>query len=106
VERIHLKKNQRIRDLSQALAGLPSATAVACFLEDLCTPSELTSMADRWHVVGLLEQRIPYRKINELTGVSTATITRVARCLSNGTGGYRQSLLKRAKEAANDNPKE
>lgn len=45
-------------------------------------------MADRWDVVPLLRQGIPYRTIHEQTGVSVTTITRVARCLSFGTGGY------------------
>lgn len=45
-------------------------------------------MADRWQVVPLLRQGIPYRTIHEQTGVSVTTITRVARCLSFGTGGY------------------
>ena len=60
------------------------------FFTDLCTPAELESMADRWQVVPLLRQGMPYRSIHEQTGVSVTTITRVARCLSFGTGGYKQ----------------
>ena len=58
------------------------------FFTDLCTPAELEAMADRWQVVPLLHQGIPYRTIHEKTGVSVTTITRVARCLTLGSGGY------------------
>jgi TrpR-related protein YerC/YecD len=92
-----MNTQKRIENLCAGIAKLKDSAAVARFLEDLCTPSELTALADRWHVALLLEQEIPYRKINELSGVSTATITRVARCLEYGSGGYRQLLPKRAK---------
>lgn len=49
-------------------------------------------MADRWKTAKLLEESIPYREIYEKTGVSTATVTRVARSLSMGSGGYRLAL--------------
>jgi TrpR-related protein YerC/YecD len=49
-------------------------------------------MADRWKVARLLGQDISYRKINQLTGISTSTITRVARSLTLGKGGYQQIL--------------
>jgi len=67
------------------------------FFTDLCTPAELEAMADRWQVVPLLRQGIPYRTINEQTGVSVTTVTRVARCLTFGTGGY-QLIADRAEE--------
>ena len=51
-------------------------------------------MADRWRVAKLLKRDVPYRKIYERTGVSTATVTRVARTLSHGEGGY-EILLSR-----------
>lgn len=58
------------------------------FFTDLCTPAEIEAMADRWEVVPLLRKNIPYRTIHEQTGVSVTTITRVARCLTLGSGGY------------------
>jgi TrpR-related protein YerC/YecD len=45
-------------------------------------------MADRWQIVPLLRDGIPYREIHDRTGVSVATITRVARCINLGSGGY------------------
>jgi len=62
------------------------------FFTDLCTPAELAALTDRWRVARLVEQGVPYREIYERTGVSTATITRVARCLQYGVGGYRHAL--------------
>lgn len=54
-------------------------------------------MADRWRVARMVSKQMPYRKIYEKTGVSTATITRVARSVARGEGGY-QLLLDRIKE--------
>ena len=51
-------------------------------LRDLCTPSELTALAERWHVARLLDGTdLSYRQIHDGTGVSTTTIVRVARFL-------------------------
>ena len=49
-------------------------------------------MKDRWAVVELLDQDMTYRAIHDQTGVSVTTIGRVARCVMNGTGGYRLAL--------------
>lgn len=67
---------------------LQSKEEALAFFTDLCTPAELEAMSDRWEVVPLLRQGIPYRTIHEQTGVSVTTITRVARSLSFGSGGY------------------
>jgi len=75
--------------LIQALLSLRSPGEVRAFLEDLCTPSELEAIADRWRVVPLLIDEVPYREIHDRTGVSVTTIGRVARCLDLGAGGYR-----------------
>lgn len=75
--------------LAKALATLERPADVAAFLRDLCTPAELEALADRWKVVPLLLQGIPYREIHDRTAVSVTTIGRVARCLDRGAGGYR-----------------
>ncbi len=74
--------------LSLALSGLSTPKAVRAFLIDLCTPAELEAMADRWKVVPLLLEGIPYREIHDRTLVSVTTIGRVARVIEHGTGGY------------------
>jgi len=78
--------------LFRALISLESTDECRCFLKDLCTPAELQALVDRWQVVELLEQELPYRKIHDLTGVSVTTIGRVARFLSSGFGGYQVAL--------------
>ena len=76
------------RGLCQAILTLRSVDECRDFLHDLCTPAELQALADRWAVVGLLRQGMPYREIQRVTGVSVTTIGRVARCLAAGSGGY------------------
>jgi TrpR-related protein YerC/YecD len=72
------------------------------FLTDLCTPGELSTLAERWRVARLLdENQLTYRQISEKTGASTATVTRVARFLSQEPAqGYRL-VLDRMKKNAN-----
>jgi TrpR-related protein YerC/YecD len=64
----------------------------ALFFRDLCTRRELEEMAARWAVVRSLGEGHSYREIHDLTGVSTATITRIAQWVRHGTGGYRNAL--------------
>lgn len=85
-------------ELFRAILSLKSPDEAREFFQDLCTPMELESMADRWKVVQLLERQVAYREIYELTGVSTATITRVARALLYGEGGYLKILNRIQKE--------
>jgi len=82
----------RLQALAVALAGLDGAQALQAFLVDLCTPAELEAMTDRWRVVPLLQQGMPYREIHDLTQVSVTTIGRVARTLERGAGGYALAL--------------
>jgi TrpR-related protein YerC/YecD len=78
--------------LFRAILALRSERECRQFLEDLCTPAELEALVDRWSVVPLLEDGLPYRRIHDMTGVSVTTIGRVARFLSTGNGGYRTVL--------------
>ncbi len=76
------------RALFAAILTLRTVDECRAFFRDLCTPAELQALADRWAVVGLLQQGVPYREIHKQTGVSVTTIGRVARYLTNGNGGY------------------
>ena len=81
------------RALYEAVLALKSGADAAAFFADLCTPAELEALAGRWRVAQLLDKRLPYREISQKTGISTATVTRVARCLTYGRdGGYRRVL--------------
>ncbi len=79
-------------ELFQAIAELDSAEEAERFLRDLCTIQELQSLSARWQVARLLDQGMHYHDIVELTGASTATISRVNTWLRFGTGGYRRML--------------
>ena len=80
------------RSLSEVLSSLDDAGAIHALLIDLCTPAELQALADRWRVAQLLEEGLPYRAIQDQTGVSVTTVGPVARCLTNGAGGYVAAL--------------
>lgn len=71
---------------------MQSVDECRALLEDLTTPAELEALSDRWRVVLLLAENLPYRAIHERTGVSVTTIGRVARFLEMGAGGYRIAL--------------
>ncbi|MGI9203045.1 MAG: YerC/YecD family TrpR-related protein [Woeseiaceae bacterium] len=79
-------------DLFRAVVSLQDIHECRNFFKDLCTPAELQALVDRWQVVGLLQQDIPYRRIHDMTGVSVTTIGRVARFLTDGFGGYAAAI--------------
>ena len=62
------------------------------FFEDLCTVKEIKDMSQRLEVAVLLSKGLSYQKVSELTNVSSATISRVKRCLDYGSGGYTKAL--------------
>jgi TrpR-related protein YerC/YecD len=74
--------------LYHAVLALNTVEECQAFFNDLCTPAELQALVDRYRVVELLEQGLPYRDIHAKTGVSVTTIGRVARFLHAGHGGY------------------
>ena len=78
--------------LFRAIVSLQDTRECGNFLRDLCTPAELQALVDRWQVVKLLQEGLPYRRIHDLTGVSVTTIGRVARFLTHGFGGYQAAL--------------
>ena len=87
-------QNAALGNLCQALAQLRDESELQDFIKDLCTPQEIIAMADRLQIAGMLSDNgvRSYRQISASTGVSTATVTRVAHWLRNGTGGYRRVL--------------
>lgn len=65
------------------------------FFEDVCTVNEIQDMAQRFEVAQLLAEGKNYQQIAAQVGVSTATISRVSRCLNYGNGGYEEAIAKR-----------
>ena len=62
------------------------------FFEDICTIKELQDISQRLEVAFMLDEGKNYQEISKATGASTATISRVKKCLVYGSGGYRQAL--------------
>jgi TrpR-related protein YerC/YecD len=81
-------------ELCAALLAPASGEEMGRLLADLCTPAEIRTLAERWHVARLLDgTKLSYREIHEATGVSTTTIVRVARFLKQEPNrGYRLAL--------------
>lgn len=83
--------------LFKAILSLQSVEECYRFFEDLCTVTELHALSQRMEVAALLNRGETYTAIAEKTGASTATISRVNRCLSYGADGY-QTVLARLDE--------
>lgn len=85
--------NDKLRDpfvdrLFEAILLLNNQEECYRFFEDIATVSELKALAQRLEVAKMLEQDCTYTSIAEVTGASTATISRVKRCLNYGADGY------------------
>jgi len=87
-----IQNNQLVDQLCDAFVGIDSQDSARRLLRDLCTVSEINAMAERLEVAKQVQEGISYRQINKNTGVSTATITRVAHWLHHGEGGYLAAL--------------
>lgn len=79
--------------LFDAILKMETADECRDFFDDVCTIKELESIAQRLTVARLLRSGLTFNEIVEKTGASTATISRVNRCLNYGTG-YRNILEK------------
>jgi TrpR-related protein YerC/YecD len=87
---------KNINDLLESLTLLKNTEEAQMFLRDLLTEKELIEFGKRWKAARLLADSVPYSQIIEQTGLSTATVARISRWLTAGTGGY-QLMLDRIK---------
>ena len=103
--------NQKLRDdltdqLCRAILSLDTMEECYQFFEDICTVGELRAMAQRLYVARMLYDGSTYEDIVAKTGASTATISRVKRCLNYGADGYtivlRKCMLNKNKENTNE----
>ena len=85
-------KDAHMDELFQGILSLSSVEECYNFFEDLCTITELRAMAQRFQVAKMLDEGQIYSDIVRETGASTATISRVDKCLIYGTDGYRMVL--------------
>jgi len=87
---VKIGKKEKNGQLYKAILQLRDEDECYRFFQDLCTVAELRSMEQRFEVASLLDDGMIYNDILERTGASSATISRVNRSLSYGTGAYAQ----------------
>ena len=84
-----LPQNAQMDALFEAILKLEDREDCRLFLEDLCTVKELRALAQRLEIARRLDRGDSYVSTVEHTGASSATVSRVNRCLEYGPGGYR-----------------
>ncbi len=84
----HVMQSEPVRELIQAILMLENEQEVEDYLKDICTINEIATLAQRQQVAFLLRDNMTYNEIEEKTGASTATISRVKRSLVQGGEGY------------------
>jgi len=87
-------KRDDIDKLFQAILMLETEEDCYRFFEDICTINEIHAIAQRLEVAKLLHEKKTYSEIEEMTGASTATISRINKCLVYGADGYKLVLAK------------
>ena len=99
------EKRARSVALYETILKLKDLDECCRFFDDLCTPTELRSLEQRFDVAVYLQQGLVYLDILEKTGASSATISRVNRCYTYGAGGY-TTILPRIAEAGDSEAEE
>ncbi len=92
-------RTPEVEALLEAFASLKTPDEVYAFLQDVCTIREIQDMAQRLAVARMLAAGEHYNRIQETTGASSTTISRVSRCLNYGADGYRVVLDRLEKKA-------
>lgn len=87
-----LPQNAQIDALFEAILKLEDREDCRLFLEDLCTVKEIRALAQRLEIARRLDRGDSYVSTVEHTGASSATVSRVNRCLEYGPGGYRMMI--------------
>ncbi len=95
-------KDDYTDQLCDAIAAIEDREEAYRFLEDLATFSEIKAFAQRLQIAGLLLKNYSYPQIVQVTGASTATISRVKKFVEYGTDGYRDVLRRLEGSAAKD----
>ena len=98
---VKIGKKEKNDQLYKAILQLKDEQECYEFFQDLCTVSELRAMEQRFEVASLLDDGMIYNDILERTGASSATISRVNRCLHYGADGYR-TVIPRLREKAEE----
>ena len=88
-----MEKND-VKQLVKVLTRLDDEGEMSAFLSDLLTIRELLDMSQRLEAAVMLSKGESYQTISKEVGASTATISRVSKCLNYGEGGYVAALRK------------
>lgn len=91
-------RSESLDRLFDVILKLEDREACYRFFEDICTVKEMEDLAQRLDVAVMLNEGANYQAISQTVGVSTATISRVSKCLRYGSGGYRDALEKMKEE--------
>ena len=89
--------SESVDTLVKGLLKLETEEECYAFLDDVCTIKELQDMAQRFDVALKLSDGFNYNQVSKETGASSATISRVNKCLMYGNNGY-NTVIKRLKE--------
>ena len=89
------QKNEDIDFLFETLSKINNTDEFYSFFADLCTIKELNDMGQRLKVAKLLTEGKTYEQIVKQVEISSATISRVNRCIQYGSGGYEMALKKK-----------
>ncbi len=95
---INKLRGKELDQLFESILSLKDLEECYRFFDDLCTINEIQSLAQRLEVARMLREGFTYHKIETETGASTATISRVKRCLNYGNDAYEMALERIAKE--------
>jgi TrpR-related protein YerC/YecD len=87
-------RDETVDRLFRAVLQLRTVEECYRFFDDLCTVNEIRSLAQRLEVARMLREGCTYSQVETATGASSATISRVKRCLEFGANGY-QMILER-----------
>ena len=90
-------QSKQIDELFRAILTLKTEEDCYRFFEDVCTINEIKAISQRLQVAKLLREKKTYTEIEAQTKASTATISRINRCLQNGANGY-ETILKRMED--------
>ena len=97
-------KNELTDKLFECILSMETVEECYQLFEDLCTINEIQAIAQRMEVAAMLDAKRTYVEIAEKTGASTATISRVNRCLHYCTDGYKLAIDRvKAKKEKEDN---
>ena len=94
-------KNQFTDELFEAILEVKDLEECYRFFEDICTVKEIQALSQRLKVAKLLQENKTYTEIESMTHASTATISRVNRCLVYGSDGYKL-ILERLEKKSSD----